>query len=86
MLKSYGGGWPTRFYCQPQSVGLIGILNWVGLGWGRAKEVWGQRVWGQGLKIIYLAPGVREKQQYNGPKEEKLTLAVTPKLIYYLHI
>ena len=35
----------------PAFLGLIGVLNWGGLGWGWAFEIWGLRVWRQGLTI-----------------------------------
>ena len=55
MLKSYrvvGGGWPTGFYCQPQSpLGLIGVetgLDWVGIVSGGIGDYKGIG-WGLGL-------------------------------------
>ena len=42
----------------PVPLGPIGSLNFLGLGWGWAKGVLGVRVWGQGLTIFELNPGL----------------------------
>ena len=49
---------------DPVPLGLIGSLNWVGLGWGWTLGVLGLGVWVQGLTI--LNTGVLISGGYNG--------------------
>ena len=49
VLAEHGG----LFHVLPLAVRLNLFFDWFGLGWGWALGIWGIRVWGQGLTILF---------------------------------